>query len=589
MTKPSPLIAFFAALGLSSLILCATPCRAYSRPVASPNDVDGYGDGSHQGRRQPGFHTRSNRRLQNRIVTDHLIRLEYSGVTYASVSLDIVKAHLVDVIEDELTLRLEDVGMELLDVVRIEGRRKRGRRLMRGGGGGGGYYSSRTSSTRRLSYIVLMVQISLRHPTWVSSERSLRTIIEILNEYVDDDFRDYVRSLPGNGDYYGSVEVTKAYNEFAIVGIADEPEPAAPVPTVVPTATGSFHFTLVFRGVPPDHADSGVLREYIRYGVMALLNDNMWHGVEAVDVCLEPYNAHRNKRDDEWLNFPMIVVLRYPSTVGDGAAFAHADDVLGENVGDVDLYLDEFIASSSSSSSLTLSYAKKAELASTMRDIFGGGGVDIEIGPDTIPATPSPTPAPTGGGSAIAKPANDWLNDVMAPATMGMPWWGWVVTGLGLAFVAVCCCCCCVVQFFTRRRGGKDPHAATTNVIRLESIHMGPDGTIHHSDVIPPGGRINNKKTSEDCFGENRKATTGKKKISGVDEEEKAHLARGGGGTERQGGAEIGVFLYEPTQSNTTDLVVFEPDPSALDPEERVTTELKSKKKKKKRKKPREP
>ena len=61
---------------------------------------------AHEVRLQHGI---NNRQLwRNKLNTKHLIRLEFSGVTYASVSLGVVKADLADVVEDVLTTHYSD-------------------------------------------------------------------------------------------------------------------------------------------------------------------------------------------------------------------------------------------------------------------------------------------------------------------------------------------------------------------------------------------------------------------------------------------------------------------------------------------------
>ena len=212
---------------------------------------------AHEARlQQQQQHGINNRQLwRNKLNTKHLIRLEFSGVTYASVSLDVVKADLADVVEDVLTTHYSD-GIEMWDVERTGNyRRKLPRHI-------GNYDAPSSSSRRSLSFIVLAVHISLRHDSWIATQSTLDQTIDILSEYVDKDFRQYMKNLPGNGDYVGKVEVLEAYTDISINVSGTQSIPISSPTSYYqqPTtnsqmqndnymATGSFPFELSFNGV----------------------------------------------------------------------------------------------------------------------------------------------------------------------------------------------------------------------------------------------------------------------------------------------------------------------------------------------------
>eukprot|EP00580_Thalassiosira_gravida_P016297 CAMPEP_0201664292 /NCGR_PEP_ID=MMETSP0494-20130426/5814_1 /ASSEMBLY_ACC=CAM_ASM_000839 /TAXON_ID=420259 /ORGANISM="Thalassiosira gravida, Strain GMp14c1" /LENGTH=549 /DNA_ID=CAMNT_0048143035 /DNA_START=132 /DNA_END=1778 /DNA_ORIENTATION=+ len=449
------------------------------------------------------------RKLENKITSDYLIRLEFSGVTYASWSLSVVKADIVGVVIDVLTTHLKS-GIEVDYVTRADNNRKLG-----------------NSSSRILSYITLGVKISLRHPYWISPERALEAAIEILSEYVDADFRDYMRDLPGNGDYDGAVSVTEYYNDLSI-GIP---------PVTLPPKTGSFQFNLVFTGVSRKHADSEVLRNFIIYGVTEMLNDKLDANIRIVDVSLLPWLR------EAWLNFPMMITLQYPASRKD--AFDRAGAVLSRNVDGIEKYLNEYITETS------LSDAEMLELESTLNDVFGRM-ISIEIEQDH----PKPTQVPTQAPTQFVTPGNDWWH--VNTDNLEMVWWGWVVLGAGLASVALCCCCCCVVQSVRRKRARES--AAVTN-----NIHVREDATQPTTIRVRANDFVVSKK---------------KKKIVVKD------ASSGGDGLSQPSTLEqpqnpAQVFLYKPNPC--TDLVLYQPNQSAHS--EDCSIEPKRRKKKKSKKK----
>jgi len=143
----------------------------------------------------------SSRELQNMITSNHILHIEFSGVTYASMSLDVVKKHLLEVVEDVVTTHLGS-EIEVVDVQK--GDCSPACRKLRG------------SPQRRLSFIRLVVSISVRHSPSISSGAAFDVLSEILSEYVDNDFQRYMRSLPGNGDYVGDVDVVGYHNTISI-------------------------------------------------------------------------------------------------------------------------------------------------------------------------------------------------------------------------------------------------------------------------------------------------------------------------------------------------------------------------------------
>mmetsp|Transcript_16590 Transcript_16590/g.34886 ORF Transcript_16590/g.34886 Transcript_16590/m.34886 type:complete len:554 (-) Transcript_16590:45-1706(-) len=457
----------------------------------------------------------SARKLDNKIASDYLIRLEFSGVTYASWSLSLVKEDIIGVVIDVLTTHLKS-GIEVDFVTRADNNRKLG-----------------NSSSRMLSYITLGVKLSLRHPYWISPERALETAIEILSEYVDADFRDYMRGLPGNGDYDGAVSVTEYYNDLSI-GIP---------PATLPPKTGSFQFNLVFTGVSLKHADSEVLRNFIVYGVTEMLNDKLDANIRLVNVSLLPWLR------DAWLNFPMMITLQYPASRDD--AFDRAGAVLSRNVDGIERYLNDYITESS------LSDAEMLQLESTLNDVFGRM-ISIEIEKDHPKPTQVPTPAPT----QFVTPANDWWHvDI---DNLEMPWWGWAVLGAGLASVALCCCCCCVVQSVRRKRARRS--AAVTNNIHFREDTTQPT-TIHVRDNDVVVSKKKKKIVVKDA------TSGGDRLIQPSTLEQPRDPAQ--------------VFLYKPNPC--TDLVLYEPNQNAHDSEDCSIESERRKKKKSKKKTPTRP
>jgi len=449
----------------------------------------------------------SARKLENKITSDYLIRLEFSGVTYASWSLSLVKATIVGVVIDVLTTHLKS-GIEVDYVTRADNNRKLG-----------------NSSSRMLSYITLGVKISLRHPYWISPERALEAAIEILSEYVDADFLDYMRGLPGNGDYDGAVSVTEYYNDLSI-GIPP-----------VPPKTGSFQFNLVFTGVSRKHADSEVLRNFIVYGVTEMLNDKLDADIQLVDVSLLPWLR------EAWLNFPMMITLQYPTSRKD--AFDRADAVLSRNVDGIERYLNEYITESS------LSDAKMFELESTLNDVFGRM-VSIEIEQDH----PKPTQVPTQAPTQFVTPANDWWH--VNADNLKMPWWGWVVLGAGLASVALCCCYC-VLQSVRRKR-------ARESAAVINNIHVRED------DTQPTNIRV---RANDFVVSKKKKKIVVKDATSGGD-----GLSQPSTLVQPRNAAQV--FLYKPNPC--TDLALYQPNQSAQDSED-CSIESEGRKKKKSKKK----
>jgi len=358
---------------------------------------------------------------QNKVISNHIVRLEFSGVTYASYPLNLIKSDLVDVVHDVLTTHLDD-RIEVIDVTRFDNTRK-----------------LRIASSRKLSYIVLGVRISLLHPARIPSQQTLATTIEILREYVDNDFRRYMRKLPGNGDYMGAVDVTDwYYNTNFVLAV-----PITPQPVMSPTqiATGAFQFKLIIPGASPLYAYSEVLRNYIRYGVTQVLIDHLDSDVDLVDVSLQPWLPEAS------LSYPMIITLQFPK--GRNDVFVHAEEVLSNNIGGIDIYLNNYLTTSS------LPDAEELQLESTMNDIFGDmPRIEISI------VNPEPTQAPSK--YKPIKPANDWFN--VTEDSLKMPWWGWLVLGVGLSFV-VLCCCFCIVQFMKNKRQGRP--STTNNIIHV--------------------------------------------------------------------------------------------------------------------------
>mmetsp|Transcript_21702 Transcript_21702/g.47174 ORF Transcript_21702/g.47174 Transcript_21702/m.47174 type:complete len:559 (-) Transcript_21702:167-1843(-) len=465
----------------------------------------------------------SSRRLQNKITSNHIIQLEFSGVIYASMSLDIVEADLVNVVQDVLTTHLGNY-MEVVDVQR--GDCSPNCRKLRG------------SSQRRLSYIRLVVSISLRRSPWISLERASTTTIEILSEYVDNDFRQYMRSLPGNGEYLGTVDVSNYHNDISI-NLPSTSEPIS-IPTQTAnwqtTTTGVSTYNLIFTEVSPNYANSEALRNYIRYSITKILDTNLDSSIELVDVYLQPWLP------EMWLSFPMLITFQYPTSQDD--AFARVDDVLNRNIGDIDLYLNEYIATS------PISAPEKTELESILKDVFGEL-VSVEIDKED----PKPTQAPT----KVIIPANDWLNMGADTVEMKIPWWGWVILGVGVALIATCCCCC-ILQYTGRKRAAMSRKPTTvTNIIQVREPTREPI-------------RSMNGKGSVD-FVENKESTTendgGKDKLS-----QSFTLAP------LQIPAQQ--LLYNPNPR--ADVVLYGPNTNSPDPDETIQEPKKKTKKKKKRK-----
>ena len=71
--------------------------------------------------------------------------------------------------------------------------------------------------------------------------------------------------------------------------------------------------------------------------------DNLDPAVQLVSVSMEPWLPRI------WLNFPMTITLHFPTSWNDrlrrlsSNAFEHAYTVLGNNIDDLDLYLDYYV------------------------------------------------------------------------------------------------------------------------------------------------------------------------------------------------------------------------------------------------------
>ena len=154
--------------------------------------------------------------------------------------------------------------------------------------------------------------------------------------------------------------------------------------------------------------------------------DNLDPAVQLVSVSMEPWLPRI------WLNFPMTITLHFPTSWNDrlrrlsSNAFEHAYTVLGNNVDDLDLYLDNYVRDESPS------YNERTQLESEMRDVFGEvATIEIEM------ETPSPTPI-----KVVTPVVNDWVNTKSDSEPFTMPWWGWVIVGGGIVMVCMCCLLC---------------------------------------------------------------------------------------------------------------------------------------------------
>lgn len=224
---------------------------------------------------------------------------------------------------------------------------------------------------------------------------------------------------------------------------------------------GSMYTKLVFDNVSSQYADSELLTDYIQYGVTRVINDNLDAAdIELIDVIFQPSNT-----PELWLSYPVMISLRYPS--GRNDVFAHVDGILSSNIGDISMYQDDYIETTS------LSNADEMELELMFKDVFIQKG-RVETAEE---GDPTPTQAPTTKKTTFTKPVNAWINkaaDTTADSLSTMPYWGWIILGCGLGFMAMCCCGFAFLYVMRRRSESdaarKEESAAVHQAMKTKSV-----------------------------------------------------------------------------------------------------------------------